>query len=206
MGGLFPQGEGEVWSETEEVFTLDASDFDDYVVGFSFVVSLHNRLEVGVNLDFYEEGLAAEYRDFTDQDGFPIVHETDFALVPLTADARFFPAGRYRMRPGGRRVQRPAFYVGGGLGVTFWEYEEFGEFLDFTFDPPEIFGAHFVDDGAAFEVHALAGVELPVGRRTALLFEGRHAWAEETLGGDFAGLGELDLGGTSVYGGISFRF
>ena len=121
---------------------------------------------------------------------------------------RFIPGGRYRIRPGGRHILKPLFYIGVGVGLNFWEYEEVGDFLDFGFDPPEIFGDRFVDDGVAFEAHALAGVEIPVGRATNVLFEVRFSVSEDDLAGDFAGLTEtdLDLGGTSISGGMSFRF
>ena len=56
------------------------------------------------------------------------------------------------------------------MGLIFWEYEEVGVFVDAPVVPEEIFFARFIDDGVAFEVHALAGVEIPMGRMTNLLF------------------------------------
>jgi len=204
---LDDRGDG-FWEDTESVFTLDASDFEDFSLGFSYVQSLGNKLEVGFNVDFFEETVRSEYRDFVDQSGFPILHDSILSLVPLTVDLRFLPIGRYRVRPGGRHIVQPTFYFGVGAGLVFWDYEERGDFLDFTFDPPVIFGDHFSDDGVALEVHGLAGVEIPVGPRTNLLFEGRYSFAEDDLGGDFSDLPERDihLGGGAVYGGLSFRF
>lgn len=206
FGGFFPEGGGEFWEENEDVFTLDVSDFDGFVLGFGYVHLVHNHLEVGVNVDFYDESVHSEYRDFIDEFGFPIFHETHLELIPITADVRFLPFGRYRIRGGGRQVLKPAFYVGGGLGLTLWEYEEVGDFLDFGDDPVAIFFGQFQDSGTAFEVHGLAGVEFPLGRRTNLLFEGRVSAAADELSGDFAGLGDIELGGTSLYAGFSFRF
>ena len=120
-------------------------------------------------------------------------------------DVRLLPTGRFRNR-GGRRVQKPVLYVGAGVGVNFWEYEEVGDLLDFAFDPPEIFFGRFIDRGTAFETHVLAGVELPLGSAASLIFEGRHTWSDDKLNDDFAGLGQIDLGGTSVFVGGSFRF
>jgi hypothetical protein len=64
----------------------------------------------------------------------------------------------------------------------------------------------FKDSGAAFSAHALAGIELPVSHNMGLLIEGRYTWSEENLGSDFAGLGDLDLGGTSISVGLSYSF
>jgi hypothetical protein len=208
LGMFMPSGDSDFWDATGEVFTLDSSDFDDFILGFSYIHSVNNEVEIGVNVDFYEERVRAEYRDFVDSAGFPILHDTELELIPFTVDVRFLPGGRYRIRPGGRYVMKPVFYIGAGAGLNLWDYEEVGDFLDFGFDPPEIFGDRFIDDGVAFEVHALAGVEVPVGQSTNLLLETRYSVSDDDLGGDFAGLAdtELDLGGSSFYGGLSFRF
>lgn len=197
------------WADTTDLFTLDASDFDDFSLGFSYVHSVSNRLEVGFNFDIFEETVRSEYRDFVDEDDFSILHDSSLSLIPMTVDVRLLPIGRHRVRPGGRHIVRPTFYVGAGAGLVFWEYEEFGDFLDFTFDPPEIFGPElFADDGVALEIHGLAGVEFPLSSRTNLLFEGRYSFAEDDLGGDFSDLPrrEIHLGGLGLHGGLSFRF
>lgn len=207
LGWFFPSGDSDFWQETEDVFTLKASDFDSFGLGFTYVRSVSNNLEIGINIDFYEDVRRSSYRDFVDMAGFPILHDTELSLIPITVDLRYMLGGRYRIRPGGRFVLKPAYYVGAGLGFTSWEYRETGDFLDFTFDPPVIFGASFRDDGTAFETHLLAGVELPFGGHwTSGVFEARYSFAKDDLGGDFAGLGELDVGGFSIYGGGSFRF
>ena len=206
FGAFFLEGGGELWDSNEEVFTLDASDFDDFIFGLSWVHSFTNHVELGVNLDFYGETVLSQYRDYVDSDGFRIYHDTSLDLVPLTADVRFLVGGRHRIRAKGRRVVKPVFYVGGGIGAIFWDYEERGDFLDFTEDPLVIFPGRFQDDGSALEIHALAGVELPMGRATSFLLEARYSKADDDLGGDFSGLGEIELGGTAVYGGFSFRF
>lgn len=207
IGGFHPSGGGELWDTNEEVFTLDHSDFNDLVFGLTYVHSINNHLEVGFNADFYEAREISAYRGFVDEDGFPILHDTELRTVPLTLDLRFLPGGRYRIRGArGHRVMQPAFYIGAGLGVDYWEYEEVGDFLDFTFDPPEIFLDRFKDTGTAFEAHVLAGLELPLGDRTNLLLEGRYSSADDEPSGDFAGLGRLELGGASAYAGLSFRF
>ena len=54
LGGFLPAGGGDLWDENEEVFTLDISDFDDFVFGLSYVHPVNNRLELGLNIDFYD--------------------------------------------------------------------------------------------------------------------------------------------------------
>ena len=42
------------WADTEDVFTLSASDFRGFSFGFTYVRSLENWLELGLNLDFFD--------------------------------------------------------------------------------------------------------------------------------------------------------
>ena len=201
-------GDDGFWADTESVFTLDSSDFRGFSFGGTFVHSIRNWFELGFNLDLFDTTVRSSYRDFVDENGRSILHDSKLSLVPTTVDVRFFPLGRYRVRPGGRNIVQTTFYFGLGVGWVFWEYEERGDFLDFSFDPPEIFGAQFKDDGIALEAHGLAGVEIPMSPSTYLMFESRYSFAEDKLGGDFSDLPErdIDLGGLSVYGGFSFRF
>jgi hypothetical protein len=204
VGGFWPSGEGRFWDDLENTFTLDESDFNDVVIGFSIVRALSNHVEIGFNADFYDASVRAAVRGFEDEFGFPILHDTRLETLPLTVDLRFLPAGRYRERGHGRRVLQPVVYLGGGAGFAYWEYEEVGDFVDFR--RREIFFDRFAEDGIAFEIHGLAGLELPFGHTFSVLFEGRYSWADDEPGGDFAGLGELDLGGFSGYIGGSWRF
>jgi hypothetical protein len=208
FGAFMPFGDSDFWDDTESVFTLDAEEFDDFILGLTYVRPVSNEVEIGFSIDFFEETVRSEYRDYVDEFGYPILHDTELSLMPVTADVRFIPGGRDRIRPGGRHIVKPFFYIGAGVGLTFWEYEEYGDFLDFSFDPPEIFLDYFDDDGVAFEVHALAGVEVPVSRMTNFLLEARYSASDDDLGDDFEGLPatELDLGGSSIYAGLSFRF
>ena len=212
VGGFFPEGGGDLWDDNEVVFTQDISDFNDFVFGMSFVAPVNNHLEVGFNIDFYDSRASSAYQDFFDDNFFPIFHDTTLDLVPLILDARWFPAGRYRIRSGGRRVLRPAFFFGAGLGANFWEYEEVGEFIDCSqgcgpFDPPPpIRPGRFNDSGTAFQVQLSTGLELPLNPAFNVVLEGRYAWSTDTMGGDFAGFGDIELGGASLFIGGAFRF
>lgn len=206
LGGFFPQGSGQVWDDNERVFTLDRSDFNDGVLGFSYVAPINNHFEIGFNLDYYDATVRSAERDFLDEDGFPILHDTRLRLLPATVDFRLLPAGRYGVRGsrGQRRVIHPVPYLGAGGGFEFWRYEEVGDFVDP--DTLEIFFDRGVDSGTTMEAHAVAGLELPVGPAWSILLEGRYSWASVTLGGSLSGLGDLELDGASAYVGAAFHF
>jgi hypothetical protein len=202
VGGFVPSGGGELWESNEAIFTLDATDMADWALGFSFLQGVSNHADVAFNVDFYDGSALSDYR--IDHPGSPILHDTRLSLVPVTVELRVLPGGRYRLgdRQGRSASPRPVLYLGAGLGASWWEYEESGEFLDGA----EIFSGHFVDSGVAFEAHVLAGLEMPVSPFTSLLLEGRYSFADDELEDDFAGLGKIELGGASGFAGLSFRF
>lgn len=205
FGGFYPRGGGDIWRDDELLFTLDKSDFNGGVFGFTYAMSVDNRFEVGFNVDFYEETARSEDRVFVDQDGFPILHDTRLELIPMTVDFRFLPMGRYGVRGTGgqRRVLHPVPYFGAGLGGNYWEYEEVGDFVDVN---NAVVFSRAIDTGVEFETHVLAGLELPINPQFTFLLESRYAWSEAKPGGDFTGFGTLDLSGWYGYLGFTYRF
>jgi hypothetical protein len=207
MGGFFPTGDGAFWEANEEAFTLDHSDFNSLIGGVGYTASLNNFVEFGLGIDFYYASVRAADRNFVDQDGFAILHDSRLSIVPMTVDLKFLPAGRYKRRgPDGRNfVRRPAFYVGGGIGLDYWQYEEEG---DFVASDLSIVYDRLKESDIAFEKHLMAGIEFPVSPQWYITVEARQSWAEDTPGGAFSSVnpGELDLGGTSVFVGGSYRF
>jgi opacity protein-like surface antigen len=117
------------------------------------------------------------------------------------------PIGRYARRgPDGRQyVRRPVPYLGAGIGMVYWQYEEEGDFvatdLSIVYD-------RLTDSGTTFETHVLAGVEFPVSPAWNITLEGRYSWANTSVGGAFTTInpGDLDLGGFSVLVGGALRF
>ena len=205
VGAFFPGGGGEFWNDTQGVFSLEMNELDDVTLGFSYVRSFTNVVELGVNVDFYDGVALSDYKDFVDEVGLPILHDTRLTMMPTTVDVRVLPGGRYKARRG-RAVNKPAFYLGAGAGLNHWRYEEFGDFIDFDDPQMSIYYDEFEDSGTALELHAMAGLELPVARQFNLVFEGRYSWADDELSEDFAGLGEIVLDGWSFNFGGAFRF
>lgn len=208
LGGFFPAGGGDLWESNEEVFTFETSDLDDLTFGMAWIAPLNNNLELGFNVDFYDAVARAGYRGITDEDDYAILHDSRLETMPMIVDVRVLPFGRYGGAPGtgGPVALKPVVYLGGGLGATYWEYEEVGDFV--LFDDPDlpIVYDRFVDDGVAFAIQALAGFELPLSHSTGVLFESRYTWCDDELSGDFSGFGTIDLSGWSVAGGFSLRF
>lgn len=207
LGEFFPGGGGSFWDANEAAFTLDHSDFNGVIGGVGYVGAINNYVEFGVGIDWYGESVRAADRNFTDQNGFAILHDTRLSLTPVTADIRFLPTGRFKERGpgGGHLVRHPVFYLGAGIGANYWRYEEEG---DFVASDLSIVYDRLTASGFAFEKHVLLGMEFPVSPRWNIYLEGRQSWCDTTPGGvfDVVNPGRLDLGGTIAVVGGSWRF
>jgi len=217
-GGFFPKGSSDFWEEQEQDFTLDHSDFNTLIGGVGYTASINNYIEFDVNADFWAASSRSTDRDFVDQFGNVIIHDTRLFVAPVTVGFRVLPAGRYARRgaEGQHYVRRPVPYIGGGVGLAYWSYEEEG---DFVFPDSSVPGGVSIaydrvkDTGLEFETHVNAGIEFPVSPAWSVTFEVRQSWAEAHLGAGFPSTAltfndprHLDIGGTSVFVGAAMRF
>jgi hypothetical protein len=198
FGYFFPQGEGTLWDDSASRFTLAPDDFNGPAWGLSFVSAVNDNFEIGVHGDWYSKTVVAEERQFVDEFGYAVVHDT-------TLEQRSF-AFDVRLIPGGRSGLKPVFYIGAGLGVNIWNYEETGDFVDAGDPTLPIYFGMFEESGEALEARVLAGIEVPLSPGFNLLFEGRYTWAQGELNQDLADFERLDLGGAWGFVGASFRF
>ena len=207
FGGFFPSGSSDFWAANEAAFTLDSSDFIGPIFGFGYNGAINNYFEFDANADFYSSTVRSTDRYYVDLDGFPIIHDSRLLMFPMTVGFRVLPAGRFARRgpEGSYYVRRPVPYLGGGIGMSYWQYEEEG---DFVASDLSVVYDRFVATGLAFQYYAMLGIEFPVAPQWNITLEVRQSWAEATPGGDFTFVnpGTLDLGGTSVYLGGSLRF
>lgn len=207
LGGFLPSGDSDFWDTNQAAFTINPSDLDSVIAGVGYSSSLSDHFEFDVNADVYAASTLSADSYYTDQNGDPILHDTRLSLVPVTFGIRVLPAGRYARRGADRKhyVRRPVPYFGAGIGAAFWEYEEEG---DFVASDLSIVYDRYTESGVVLQTYAMAGIEFPVGPEWNITFEVRQSWAEATPGGEFAVVnpGSLDLGGTSVFVGGSFRF
>ena len=207
FGGYFPKGGGDFWDANEAAFTLDHSDFNGLSGGVGYTASINNYIEFDFDATLYGASNTSADRNFVDQNGFAILHDSRLSMYPVTVSFRVLPAGRFGKRgtDGTHYVRRPVPYLGFGIGGEYWQYEEEG---DFVASDLSVVYDRFIASGVAFEKHAMVGIEFPVAPAWNITFEVRQSWAEATPGGAFAVVnpGRLDLGGTSVMLGGSLRF
>lgn len=190
-GGL----SNDVLVRNQEFLSFRIKDFDGFTFGGEWLVPLHDKVEAGLGIGFFQETVHAVDTNYVNANGSEVVANLKLRIVPLTATFRFLPLGHHApVQP----------YVGGGVGVFGWRYSEYGQFVD----PADlsIFNGTFAGNGWATGPVLLGGVRVPIGP-TAAGFEARWQQAHGDLppGQGFAGT-EIDLGGMNYLFTFNIRF
>ena len=195
FGDFRPEGDSEYWDDKELDFTGTASDLENGLFGADYLFSLGRRTGLLFSGSVYEGDTTQSYRDFVDNFGDRIRHDTTLGIATATLGVVFQFAPEAQISP----------YIGAGGGAYFWRLREEGDFIDFGPNPDEVFSATLESDGVAFGYYWLAGVEAPLTQRISLYAEGRWSRAEDELSGDFEGFGDIDLSGREYSVGLSWN-
>ena len=194
-GGAFrPEGDSDYWNDKKLDFTGDASDFESAIGGIDYLMGLNNNLSLMFSGTYFQGDTTQSYRDFVDNRGDRIRHDTTLDIGSVTAGLVFHLAG----------PDSPVIpYIGAGGGAYFWRLEENGDFIDFNHNN-DIFNARLKSDGTAFGGYGLVGLEAPISRSLSIFAEGRYTKVDADLKGDFEGFGKLDLSGRSFSAGLAW--
>jgi hypothetical protein len=186
--------------------TVSRKDFDAPYLGAEIAARVGQRWDVAVGVGFSRSSKASEFRDWVDNNENPIEQVTALRTVPVTLSAKYYLAER------GRSVGRFAWvpntvtpYVGAGVGVVSYRFEQTGDFVDFA--SLDIFYDQYVSTGQAALLRGLAGVSVSLGGQFELTGEARYQHAQGELGNRFDEFDDsLDLSGVQGVIGIAIRF
>jgi opacity protein-like surface antigen len=213
LGGFFPRAQSDLFSDDAELYLkegrtagtcggapcpgLHTSDWNGLYGGAEFSFNVARHVEMGLSIDGYGRSIPTSYRDFTRPSGADVFQTLKLTLVPVGLSLRAMPMDRYA-------PVQPYVTVGGD--VIFYQYEEFGDFIDFFSKNLDISSDSFKSDGAVLGGHAAAGLRVPVGHDFAITGEVRYQLAQKKrMGGDFRN-NRLDLNGASATLGVRLRF
>lgn len=205
-GGMsLPSASSEIFAFTSEQLTLDTRDFYSPAMGVEGSFRITNRFDVALGAAMSQSTTRSEFRDFVDLDDQPIEQTTKFTRVPITLSLKYFPMDR------GRQIGRFAWitqtlvpYLGVGGGVIWYEFDQQGEWVDFS--TLDIFRDVFKSAGTTGVAHLLAGVEISLGPQWFLNGEGRYSFASTRMDQDFVDFDDIDLGGFEATVGFALRF
>jgi hypothetical protein len=204
FGGFVPKGErsrsdNDVLVNNlcciENPLAFNVGDFNGGTIGAEYLVGLGELFDAGLGVGYYQRNVSSVYLDLINDNGSEIQQRLGLRVVPFSATIRFLPFGHTNgVEP----------YIGGGLAVLNWRYQERGQWVD-PFDS-SIFRATFTGNGTATGPMVLGGIRFPIG---PIAFGGEVRWqdAKGDLPADqeFAG-SQIDLGGVSYTATFSIRF
>jgi hypothetical protein len=179
-----------------DFLSFDMKDFNGVTVGGEWLIGLGENFDAGLGVGFYSKTVPTIYSDYLNFNGDEIEQDLKLRVVPFTATIRYLPLGR-----------SDAFepYIGAGVGVLRFRYEETGDFVDFN-DNRAIFRDTFRGTGAATGPVILGGARFPVGS-VSIGGEIRYQYAKGDLPNDQGFSGDkIDLGGFSYLATVKLRF
>ncbi|MFC2172112.1 hypothetical protein ACFLU6_05710 [Acidobacteriota bacterium] len=205
-GMYLPSGNSLLWEQNEEFLTFRMADWNAFTYGFGFKLGANDHLNVNFCFDYYRKKRATQYRDYVNANGYPITQDLKLTLVPLTVAAEFLPFGRYEegRRKFGKTPMKIQPFIGAGVGLYIYRYEEIGNQIDFR--DMSIYDAYFISEGQAGGVFITGGMDVPIGHNATFTMEGRYHWVKTPLSPDFVGFDDFDLGGAQFMFGFGYRF
>jgi outer membrane protein W len=117
-------------------------------------------------------------------------------VVPTSAILRFLPSGRYR-------TFTP--YAGVGVAAMFWQYEEFGDFIDFDARGLPVVFDSFKSKGVKAGLVLNAGLRYAINEDFQVTADLRNFSGKQKMSGDFAP-NEIDLSGAAFTLGFRLAF
>ena len=204
-GYTVPRAESTIFQDAFQQFKLNGWDMSSPYLGGELAVRLSERWDVALSSGWARSRSPSEYREWVDQDLLPIEQETTFQTVSATVGGRYYFSDR------GRSIGRFAWvpsrlapFVGAGVGYTWYDFEQKGDFVDFqTLD---IVGDELSTDGSGATAYAAVGADLSVGKQFYLSGEARYNLASGGVRGEYSGYDGIDLSGLQVTAGISLRW
>ena len=204
-GWAFAGADSEVFDFVGDRLTIEDSDFNAPALGIDLEFRVRPRLAVQFRFEYSTSTVESEFRDYVDQDDQPITQETKFLRIPLTGSLKVYltsrgrEVGRYAWIPNG-----VAPYVGGGGGFLWYEFDQFGDFVDFA--DLSIFTDTFISEGWTPTFHVFGGAHVKLSARAFLVLEVCYAWADADLGRDFVGFDPIDLSGLTTIAAVELVF
>jgi hypothetical protein len=204
IGGFVPKGESSRDDDDvlvnnlcciENPLAFRVGDFHGGTIGVEYLVGLGEFFDAGLGVGYYKRTVPSVYLNLVNENGAEIQQSLSLRVVPFSATIRFLPLGH-------TNFFEP--YIGGGLAVLNWKYQESGDWVDPS--DSSIFRETFTGSGTATGPLVLGGVKFPVG---PLAVGGEVRWqdAKGNLPADqqFAGP-KIDLGGFTYGATFTVRF
>ena len=197
--GLFkPNQDSDLWEQNRRELIFDKND----MLGSNFAIEFERVLGRGFSLSIegshYSREHYTQFREFVFEDGEPIFHNISLEITSLEVGFKIYPMGQ-------RRLFCP--FVGAAFGIYYWQYIQWGDFLEENGDDINI----FEDENAQTSTYT-PGFNLNGGfvyrfnRRIGISFSAKYLLIKGQLSSFFQGFDKFDLGGFIFSVGLNIFF
>lgn len=191
-GLFYPTAQSELWEINLENLSFTKHELSNLYIGVEYDFFLGPNFSVFFEGGTYSREILSEYRDYTYGDDTPIYQNLYLRLSNFDLGFKIFPAGhRLPLYP----------YLGAGISLVSWKYEQWGEFIDFEFD--EVYEGFADTRTISPGANARAGLVFRFQRHIGFLVEVRYQYIKGALSSLFEGFDKLDLGGITFNVGFS---
>lgn len=200
LGGyVTPAADSDIYTQNELETTFEKSDLNDFGFTFGYDHFLTEYINLGGSLSYYRSTTLVEDLDFVFPNNSPVLRDISLEIVPIELNLRFLPIGR---------ESSVIPYIGGGVGLYYWRYEEIGDFVINRDTSPQVITGLATSDGTDPGWHLEGGVYIPVARSLAITGEVKYWNADGDLDpqGFDPGFEPIDLSATMFSGGVSIWF
>lgn len=195
IGLFFPQLNSDLWEINMENLTFARPDMVNGYYGAEFESPFGRYSSFFLEFGSFNKTVEAQYRDYTYMNGDPIFQSVSLRIVPIEAGIKYYPSGhRHTLNP----------FIGAGVGLYFWTYQQWGDFINFTDDT--------ISDGFAetrrigFGLNGRVGLVYRFSSRLAFALEGKYQYLKGRLSEYFEGFNSLDMGGFTANASINIYF
>jgi outer membrane protein W len=196
IGGMIPRAKSILFDDSVTLYQVEKEDFAGAFGGIEFTKNLASNVELALGIEGYGREIPTNYREFTRPSGREIEQTLRFVVVPTSAIVRVLPSGRYR-------TFTP--YAGVGVAAMFWQYEEFGDFIDFDASGLPVVFDSFKSTGVTAGLVLNAGLRYRINEDFQVTADFRNFSGKQKMSGDFSP-NEIDVSGAAFTLGFRLTF
>ncbi|MCK4835214.1 MAG: outer membrane beta-barrel protein [Candidatus Aminicenantes bacterium] len=194
--GLFqPSLDSDLWEINMENLALGKQDMLELFYGAEYEFFINNILSLSLEGGLYQKTIYSQYRDWEYEDGTPIYQNLSLRITSLEVNVKLYPIGY-------KKLIFP--FVGAGVGIYGWRYEQWGDFINFEDLTVQEGYAETSTYTAGF--NGKAGIGFRFGPFFGLFLEAKYQYLKGQLSSFFEGFGKLDLSGFKYNLGFCFFF
>lgn len=194
--GLFqPAMNSDLWDINMENLALNKQDMQNIYYAVEYELFFNPIFSLSLEAGHYNKEHYSQYKDYEYDDGSPIYQNLALRITSFEFDLKIYPIGhKYTFNP----------YIGAGLGIHSWHYEQWGDFIHF--DDMTVEEGYADTRTYTLGFNAKAGFLFKITRSVGISFETRYLYLKGQLSSLFEGFNKFDLSGMTFNFGLNLFF